>query len=83
MVPHGDRKDRAESRRVEHHERSRIDTEHDVVGVLILRDGFERDDPRLGSAGPTESVLESLELPRTVNQVTHAAKLSFVSGCVP
>jgi hypothetical protein len=65
VVPHGDRVDRAESRRVEDEKASRLLHDH-VVSELVLDDDVD-DIAAMGSA-PSEHVLERLE---TIEAAAH------------
>ena len=83
MVPHGDRKDRAESRCVEDDERGCIHTEDDVVRVLILRDRLKRNDPWLSRARPPKRFVKSLQFMGSSNEVTHGEQIMVVSVGAP
>ena len=55
MIPHGDRGDRAQSRRVEHHEARPGNDDH-VVRVLVLYDDVDN-----LAAAPPDDILECPE----------------------
>lgn len=61
MIPHGDRRDRAESRGVEDEKLAGVQREHDVMAVLILRDDLRDLTRRRGAASPGKDVRQGEE----------------------
>jgi hypothetical protein len=56
MIPHGDRRDRAESGGVEDEVMATVQREHDVMSVLILRHDLRDRSWRSRAAGPPKDV---------------------------
>jgi hypothetical protein len=60
VIPHGDRRDGAQSGRVEHEKMSTIERQHHVVRVLVLRDDLSDLPRRLLLACPLKDVGERM-----------------------
>jgi hypothetical protein len=65
VVPHGDRRDRPESRRIKDEEMVAFKRYHDVVGVLVLCDDLHDDARRRVLAAPAEDIGQSSLLAET------------------
>ena len=69
MIPHGDRRDRPESRRVKDQEAAAIQREHDIMSVLILRDDLLDLARRRSATGPHKDVCQGEKLRKLGSQL--------------
>lgn len=81
MIPHGDRRDRAHSRRVEHKDEPLAPRHDHIVGVFVLSDDLANGPRRLLCAQPLEDRTQRAEIAQRETK-THQLAVRDLAGGV-